>query len=368
MSKLIYTLLFFLVVSIGQTFSQVVIYTETFNSVSIPGLPSGWSASSAEVFTNDLTPSMGYSDASGGNNLLARNCNPNGEVRSFEVDGISTIGAVGLTVSFGHRRTSSFTPPVTLEWSSDGSNWNVISYSTPGSTSTWALFTSAMLPTGAENQSSLRFRWRYTTSVSNTPCNEFAGNYRVDDFKVSAVTLPIELVKFSVSTQPTRQVLLSWQTATERDNALFAIERSTDGTRFTEIGRIAGAGNSVEIQDYQFTDPAPAKGTNYYRLRQVDVDGRFSYSSVVTAVLDETGNVRVTPTPASDHLQVQLEDTSEEGIQWKLYDYIGRTVLSGTEAADISSFSLDVSPLAQGAYTLSIQVGTSIYTKLVIKR
>jgi len=179
--------------------------------------------------------------------------------------------------------------------------------------------------------------------------------------------LPIELLDLKATPQ-IRQILLSWRTATERDNALFAVEHSTAGNGFTEIGRIEGAGTSFETHDYQFTDPAPAKGTNYYRLRQVDVDGRYSYSSVVTAVLNETGNVRVTPTPASDHLQVQLEDASEEGIQWKVFDYTGRTVLSGTESADITAFSFDVSSLAQGAYTLSMQVGTAIYTKLVIKR
>lgn len=368
MSRLIYTSFFFLIVSIGQAFSQVVIYTETFNSASAPDLPSGWSVSSTEIFTNASSPSSGYSGASGGNNLLARNCNPNGEVRSFQIDGISTIGATGLTVSFGHRRTSSFTPSIALEWSSDGSSWNAITYSTPGTAGAWALFTSAMLPAGAENQANLRVRWTYSTSVSNVPCDNFAGNYRLDDFKVTAVTLPIELVKFSVSTQPTRQILLSWQTTTERDNALFAIEHSTDGNRFTQIGQTPGAGNSFETRNYQFTDLAPTQGTNYYRLRQVDVDGRSSYSPVVTAVLNETGNVTVMPTPATDQLQVQLEDVSEESIQWKVYDYIGRTVLSGTEPGDTQVFSFDVSTLAQGAYTLSMQVGTTIYTKLVIKR
>ncbi|MEI7587833.1 hypothetical protein, partial [Runella sp.] len=69
--------------------AQTMLFTENFDGITQPALPSGWSATSSEIFTNTDTPSSGYVGASGGNNLVSRNCNPNGQTRSFQIDGIS---------------------------------------------------------------------------------------------------------------------------------------------------------------------------------------------------------------------------------------------------------------------------------------
>jgi len=179
--------------------------------------------------------------------------------------------------------------------------------------------------------------------------------------------LPIELLDFKALAQK-QEVLLSWQTKTEHNNRLFAIERSPDGHRFSQIGQVPGNGTSAEPHDYWFTDASPYKGANYYRLRQVDTDGRQTYGPVVNVVWEGSAELLLSPMPATDQIQVQLGLVSEEGTTWQLFDPVGRTVLSGSQQEGVSAFSLDISRLAEGTYTLQVQIGMKIYTKSVIKR
>ncbi|MEM6771174.1 MAG: hypothetical protein AAF597_11365, partial [Bacteroidota bacterium] len=91
-------------------------------------------------------------------------------------------------------------------------------------------------------------------------------------FSTDAV-LPVELTEFSATELPKQRVQLSWMTLTEDGNSHFDVERSTDGRTFTYLGAVAGAGDSDEEQWYDFVDENAATGVNYYRLRQVDLDG-----------------------------------------------------------------------------------------------
>lgn len=78
--------------------------------------------------------------------------------------------------------------------------------------------------------------------------------------------------------------LLNWTTAAERDNSYFDIQRSTDGQEFKVIGTINSKGNAIGEQQYSFRDISPLEGTNYYRLRQVDQDGNYQYSEIVSLI------------------------------------------------------------------------------------
>jgi len=91
------------------------------------------------------------------------------------------------------------------------------------------------------------------------------------------IPLPITLLYFTARAEGKRS-LLNWETATEINNDRFEIERSPDGISFTKIGQVPGAGNSNVHISYQWYDNLPLKGNNYYRLKQVDIDAKFSYS------------------------------------------------------------------------------------------
>lgn len=102
-------------------------------------------------------------------------------------------------------------------------------------------------------------------------------------------SLPIELKRFEAQVVG-RTTHLEWATASEVNNDYFVIERSGNGTEFTDIGSVDGNGNSFEEIDYSFVDERPLTGRNYYRLRQVDFDGASSHSRIVS--VDQAGKVR----------------------------------------------------------------------------
>ncbi len=168
--------------------------------------------------------------------------------------------------------------------------------------------------------------------------------------------LPIELAYLKAVVQQ-RTVLLFWETKTERDNAYFAIERSTNGQIFSEIGRVIGAGDSFEPRNYAFSDQQPFPGLNYYRLRQVDFGGAISYSPIVTAALNNVGDIRLFPSPATDFLKIQLEKPLAENAVWEIFDQVGRLMLSGKFMPENIGFELNTTELSEGVYVLRLSDG-----------
>ncbi len=115
------------------------------------------------------------------------------------------------------------------------------------------------------------------------------GTLRVDSLKIFAhviSTLPVELLWFNGRVVG-EDVELAWSTGSELNNDHFDIERSADAMSWFAIGEIEGAGNSSTVVDYEFRDDAPFPGTNYYHLRQVDLDGSYSYSHIVAMTFVE---------------------------------------------------------------------------------
>ncbi|HEY4337952.1 MAG TPA: discoidin domain-containing protein, partial [Puia sp.] len=115
--------------------------------------------------------------------------------------------------------------------------------------------------------------------------NSALSTLTVDNY-TQASPLPIGLSSFT-GKRTGSSVVLQWTTQTEQNAANFVVERSVDGTHFASIATVRAEGNSNTPQDYTATDERPAKGINYYRLRMVDLDGRFSYSPVILVRSDD---------------------------------------------------------------------------------
>lgn len=94
------------------------------------------------------------------------------------------------------------------------------------------------------------------------------------------VALPVKLLFFTADQGKGKTALLQWATATETNNQYFEVQRSADAATWNAIGQVPGAINSVEELNYNLTDNSPLPGVNYYRLKQVDVDGNVSYSDI----------------------------------------------------------------------------------------
>src|SRR5690606_16419073 len=123
-------------------------------------------------------------------------------------------------------------------------------------------------------------------------------------------TLPISLTRFEVHSIE-ESARLSWSTASEINNDYFIIERSTDGGDFKAIAMVAGAGNSTNLIDYEFTDRSPVTGRSYYRLRQVDYDGRSSVSDIIPFISGKRTSFDLISATASNSV-VKLFFTDEE--------------------------------------------------------
>ena len=188
------------------------------------------------------------------------------------------------------------------------------------------------------------------------------GNDRIIDGTVdigaienAAVSLPVELLEFTAQFNQ-EKVDLSWITASETNNAFFAVERSNNGRDFEEIELIEGAGNSSHALRYEAKDNNPHTGLNYYRLKQIDFDGTYSYSEIEVVEVVK-GRVKVYPNPVADALYISLSEFEKGSAHFSVSNISGKEVISGETAvnAGVSVIRLDeVTSLIPGTYIVRV--------------
>lgn len=178
------------------------------------------------------------------------------------------------------------------------------------------------------------------------------------------MSLPIELIGFSVKSINTTAFLLHWQTASERNNEKFIVEHSTDGRAFSTIGEQRGAGTTLETQTYRFVHEEPAFGLNYYRLKQIDFDGRFDYSPVEVVNFGEIDKVSIYPTLTSGTLNIAAEE--EAPFTAYVYNQHGALLLEQPFGA-AKSKELDLSLLPNGSYIVAVLMDGQVYRERVLK-
>ncbi|MCB0554288.1 MAG: T9SS type A sorting domain-containing protein [Phaeodactylibacter sp.] len=169
---------------------------------------------------------------------------------------------------------------------------------------------------------------------------------------IGQALLPIELISFTGELVE-NEVLLSWQTATEENNDYMAVEHSTDARQFTEIGRLKGAGTTLEPQSYQLWHQRPQPGINYYRLRQVDFDGQTHYhGTVAVEYKGGKGGLVVYPTITSSQIVVELSATADEIGELVIFNLYGQAMQSTVVPAGSLRQELSVAQLPAGHYLL----------------
>ncbi len=168
--------------------------------------------------------------------------------------------------------------------------------------------------------------------------------------------LPIELLRFDANPKNNNQVVLTWQTASEKNNDFFTVESSIDGISWLEQQHIKGAGNSTTILNYSTLDENPYEGTSYYRLKQTDYDGQFSYSAVrVINLFSKIPHAIIYPNPTK--YQVTITSTVSELRKLRIYNLIGQDVTSLiTEIKkEETRIIIDVKNLCPGVYYIKTE-------------
>ncbi|RSK51138.1 T9SS type A sorting domain-containing protein [Hymenobacter rigui] len=148
-------------------------------------------------------------------------------------------------------------------------------------------------------------------------------------YAASAVApLPVTLTHFKAR-PAAGGVELSWATAQELNNEAFVVERSADGQQFEELSRVAGAGSTAQTQRYTYLDARPLS-LAYYRLRQLDHDGRATWSSIITVQANAASELAVFPVPAG----TQITISGPAGIPFQIINQLGQAVRVGTVGGD----------------------------------
>ncbi|MBL7818212.1 MAG: T9SS type A sorting domain-containing protein [Saprospiraceae bacterium] len=183
-------------------------------------------------------------------------------------------------------------------------------------------------------------------------CNGSNEEWAVDNFRLSTPVLPVELIRFDAHTEG-GTTHLAWTTGEEKNNKGFQIERSRDGRTFQKIGTVNAIGKAG---NYTFTDANPIRGTNYYRLRQIDHEGTETLSKVVSVTTESNSLLSAYPNPVSDVLTIEtdLSDIkNESSCDFQIINLLGQTIMTG-KTAPSSATRFDVSALREGTYFLKM--------------
>lgn len=388
--KRILTLVFVCFLAISNIIGQTTLATWTFEGVtaaSTAGSTLSISTGSAIADIGSLTTGSAVSAFHAGSATVYSNPAGNGTAKSLS----SNTWAVGDYYQFKVATTSY--NDIAISWDQTGSNTGPapfkVQYSTTaGGASGYADFSTYIIPnnpattptaggaftwspttaiantsftadlsaiTAVNNKSEVYFRLVCTGAVAIGATSTFGtgGTNRIDNFTVKSTTIiPVQLVDFKAQKENTAVKLL-WSTATELNNAYYTIERSENGKSFEKIGEISGYGNSNVLKTYQFMDEKPMSNVNYYRLRQVDFDGKETVYKTVSVNFGKNTTTKVYPSIAKDKINVEI--SGDKGASDLLVvNLLGQVVkaqkLQNTEGV----FPVNISDLPNGSYIMRI--------------
>jgi len=183
-------------------------------------------------------------------------------------------------------------------------------------------------------------------------------------FTFSGTPLPVKLLEFTATRQD-GQAKLAWSTAEETNSAKFEVERSGDGQAFETIGTLGAQGNSSTRTDYTFYDRQPLYGNNYYRLHQIDLDGKAEYSKVVKLNFVQQLTVHINPNPAHGVVNITVENASDQ-LSLQILDLSGRLVRQQLLTAGTQNTPVAIDGLTKGIYTVKVVSKAGVTTQKLL--
>jgi hypothetical protein len=247
----------------------------------------------------------------------------------FDITDAGSAITVDLTFDFDEAGMNSSSSPAgttsnykLIYRSGTSGNWKIVSSAT-SKTASQVLFTGQALADGD-------------------------GYYTLGTIDSANSPLPVEFLSFK-ATKKSNNVELYWTTASEVNNDYFEIQHSDNSKDWKAIGRVKGNGNSNNLMNYNYTDNKPFSGLNYYRLKQVDYDGKFAFSTVVS-VSFEMLNINIYPNPTTGIVNI---DNLSDGCRIEFYDMNSR-LLDLPIHVDGDNARVDVSKLKKSVYFIRI--------------
>jgi len=195
-------------------------------------------------------------------------------------------------------------------------------------------------------------------------------NYQLFEIEIYGnTTLPVTITDFAATKQNT-SAKISWSTGQEINSREFIVQRSINGTTWTDLARVAAQGNSTGTVNYTITDPNPAKGNNYYRLKVVDVDNKFDFSATRRVNFASKYTYSIYPNPVTDNvLQLTGDNTGGIKADIQVLNAQSQVVMSQKLNSNTQPAKINVASLATGVYYLRIVASDgTVNTEKFIKR
>jgi len=209
--------------------------------------------------------------------------------------------------------------------------------------------------------------WSNAGATLNTTAQTLTSTAQSTEFILGStgLPLPIELLDFTAAVSNGNTVELNWTTASEVNNAFFTIERSLDAERWEEVLDVpAQPGASHVLRNYEAVDQEPHRGVSYYRLKQTDFDGQYTYSKVVSVRILAANEFVVYPNPAQQQITLQGLQLDHSAVS--IYDATGRNVTNTVQLLHHGEHGaiFDISELKNGLYLIR----TASHTGTLVKQ
>ncbi len=385
----------------GNAFSQTIIWSEDFDGNG--GAGSNWGVLNQDIgaqggFANQWYVSCRENGEGAGN--CGCDCNTGCGTNNNSLHlGSTTAGDIGAAYDAGglcgfglctntDRRTQSTNIntvgqsnlTLNIEYMENGqgvSDNGFIEYSTNGGTSwttltdpaktticgsgqgQWTAFSFA-LPVVCENIPNLRiaFRWQNNDDGLGTD-----PSFGIDNITITKpIALPVQLINFK-AIEFENYIQVNWQTLSENNNDYFTLQRSLNGREWVDITVIKGQGFSSSASNYGFND-FDFYPTTYYRLKQTDFNGDFSFSNVISVTKNIQTILKIYPNPTNGI--VNIYSTQSKILKVELYSQTGQLLLN--QLVNTTKFSTNISEFNKGVYILKVitQNGKVVYKKIVL--
>gem|GEM_PF-715579 len=275
-----------------------------------------------------------------------------------------SLGNVNPFWYYKLNRMSGATTPISITMNYDFIGDNIVSYGNLLMTE-WGY----TLPNIWKDMSAVS----YTTNASPnlaTLTKTGWNNFTTENFSMATFSspLPVELLSFEAFCK-SPVVWLEWTTASEKNTSYFELERSFDGVTFETIGTVLAAGNSNSVINYRLPDNNAAGGKAYYRLKQFDLDGKYSISEVIIVNCSSQGGISFYPNPATETIDLQINFPVHTAVNLYIYDALGQVVMQKTSQCNAGNnvLELNIRQLPPAIYTLIVESMFERWTEKLVK-
>lgn len=229
------------------------------------------------------------------------------------------------------------------------------------------------IPVGTSLDQTYFSRFRFFESEPEMALVAFSGGAvggEIEDYSIDFSSLPVELIAFEAK-QGEQSVELAWTTASEENTHSFAVERSIDGLLFNNIAQVAAAGNTTDLQFYDWQDQSIANldfPKIYYRLKMIDLDGSYTYSQIESVLLTQASDfsLMLAPSPPKDMLKVEFTADPKQAAELTVVNSLGQIMWSENLMPEpgVNYWQHPVGEYLHGVYFIRLSSG---HEKRVVK-